>query len=259
MMVARVDLGSKTSAGTKKPSPAYVIYVSRGTGDSGDQGGAGDTGGAGVGGSGGTGVSGNPEIVIGITDEETPLAAGNPFDDVKTADWFYDNVMYVYARGLMNGTAADKFSPQAPTTRGMIVTVLYRTAGEPDIAGLAGPFDDVAAGLYYSDAVKWGAENAVILGYGDGSFGPNDDITREQLATILYRYEQFSGKTPPSAGPNQAFADETGISDYAKNAVSALVAQGIVTGKPNNIFDPKGKATRAEVAAMLHRFSEATE
>ncbi|MDR1116842.1 MAG: S-layer homology domain-containing protein [Oscillospiraceae bacterium] len=249
MMVARVDLDAKTSSGTKKPSPAYIIHVSRaGGGPSGE-----------TGNTGGTGGSGNTEIVIDIPDEETPLAPGSPFTDVTVKDWFYDDVMYVYAQGLMNGTAADKFSPQASTTRGMIITILYRAAGNPGVSGLDNPFDDVAQGQYYTDAVKWGAKNEIILGYGGGKFGPADTITREQLAAILHRYEQFSGKTPPDTAAGRAFSDDGVISGYAKTPVNALVMQGIINGKPDNRFDPQGQATRAEVAAVFHRFMEAVK
>ncbi|MDR0571020.1 MAG: S-layer homology domain-containing protein [Clostridiales Family XIII bacterium] len=249
MMVARVDSDAKTSFGTKKASPAYVIHVSRGGGAAG---GAGNSGG-------GSGSSGNTEIAIDISDEGTPLAAGNPFTDVNTNDWFYDDVMYVYAQGLMNGTGPDAFSPQLPTTRGMIVTVLYRAAGSPPVPGLDNPFDDVAGGGYYSDAVKWGAANKIILGYNANTFGPEDNILREQLAAILYRYEQFCGKTPTATAADRTFADENRVSDYAKGAVNALVTQGIINGKPPNLFDPQGQATRAEVAAVFHRFLEAAE
>jgi hypothetical protein len=273
MMVARIDTGAKTSYGTKKPSPAYIIRVSRGNGgseeteDSDDPGGPGDVnnpggseGSGGVnnpvssGSAGSPGGSGNTEISIDIPDGGTPLASGNPFTDVNNSDWFYNDVMYIYENGLMNGTGGGVFSPQTSTTRGMIVTVLYRATGSPGANGLANPFDDVTEGQYYTDAVKWGVENEIILGYGNGRFGPGDNITREQLAAILYRYERFSGKIPPDTATGRAFADETGISEYAKNAVSALVTQGIINGKPGDIFDPRGQATRAEVAAMLHRF-----
>ena len=117
-------------------------------------------------------------------------------------------------------------------------------------------FEDVPSGQWYSEAVAWAAQNGIVSGMGDGLFAPNSDITREQMATILYRYEQFSGKIPPDIVADREFSDWDDISDYAKNPVNVLTAQGIINGKPGNLFDPKGTATRAEVAAMLHRFLE---
>jgi hypothetical protein len=133
--------------------------------------------------------------------------------------------------------------------------VLYRAEGEPDVSELDNPFPDVTAGQYYTEAVAWAAEHEIVLGYTSGRFGPDDDITREQMATILYRYEQYAQKVPADTTISIAFADEGGISVYAKEAVAKLVTQGIITGKPNNRFDPQGGATRAEFAAVLHRFA----
>jgi len=184
----------------------------------------------------------------------------NPFEDVKGTDWFIDDVIYVYDNGLMLGTSTTPmlFSPNATTTRGMIVTVLYRLAGSPDVSGLANPFSDVAAGQWYTDAVKWAADNGIVSGYGGGKYGPEDNITREQLAAILYRYLVQTGKGPQGAWLTQlGFADAGKISDYAIEAVTFLNMKGIINGKPGNLFDPKGQATRAEAAAMLHRFMEA--
>ncbi|MDR2671258.1 MAG: S-layer homology domain-containing protein, partial [Oscillospiraceae bacterium] len=121
------------------------------------------------------------------------------------------------------------------------------------------PFPDVTAGQYYTDAVIWAADHEIVLGYTGGKFGPDDDITREQMAAILYRYEQYAQKTPPDTTDGIAFADESGIGGYAKEAVAKLVTQGIIAGKPNNRFDPQGGATRAEFAAVLHRFLEAVK
>jgi hypothetical protein len=202
-------------------------------------------------GTGGTGTA------VNAPDDGTPPSSGHPFTDVNDSDWFHDDVLYVYSRGLMAGTAADEFSPQTATTRGMLVTILYRAAGQPDVSGFVNPFDDVTENRYYTDAVKWAAQNAIVNGYGNGKFGPNDNITREQLAAILYRYEQFSEKIPPDIAAAREFADWDSIDDYAKSAVNVLVAQGIVNGRPGKQFDPQGEAARAETAAMLHRFSAA--
>jgi len=148
------------------------------------------------------------------------------------------------------------FSPNATLTRGMVVTVLYRMQGAVPAIANANPFDDVAEGMWYTDAVKWAAANGIVSGYGNGKFGPNDNITREQMATILLNYQQFTGKFPPDIVADREFSDWNNISDWAKNAVNRLTMQGIISGKPNNLFDPKGEATRAEFAAMMHRFLE---
>jgi hypothetical protein len=190
---------------------------------------------------------------------ETPLAGLFPFADVAESDWFYGDVYYMWENSLMNGTSATLFSPSRTLTRGMVVTVLYRAEGEPDVSSVANHFPDVTAGRYYTEAVVWAADHEIVLGYTDGKFGPDDDITREQMAAILYRYEQYAGKTPADTVEALAFADEGSVSAYAKEAVGKLVTQGIIAGKPNNRFNPQGGATRAEFAAVLHRFKEATK
>lgn len=182
----------------------------------------------------------------------------NPFIDVHENDWFYGDVEFVHVNGLMIGTAADLFSPNAAITRGMVVTVLYRLAGSPYVAGLDNPFGDVATGQYYSGAVIWAAKNGIVFGYGDDSFGPDDFVTREQLAAILYRYAAWAKIALPASG-DLTFNDKDSVSGYAKAPVSSLVKAGVINGKPSNLFDPKGNATRAEFAAMLHRFIDATE
>ena len=189
----------------------------------------------------------------------TPEMPINPFIDVLGTDWFIDAVIYVYDKGLMNGTSADPmlFSPNATLTRGMVVTVLYRMENTPDVSGMTNPFDDVAAGQWYADAVVWAADKEIVSGYGDGKFGPEDNITREQMAAILLNYELFTHIVPPDIRVDTDFADWDDISEYARNAVTQLTMQGIVTGKPNNLFDPKGNATRAEFATVLMRFLEA--
>ena len=182
----------------------------------------------------------------------------NPFEDVFESDWFYDDVMFVYTNGLMFGTSIKPmlFSPNMALSRAMIVTVLYRLEGSPDVKGLNNPFDDVPEDEWYSDAVKWAAANNIVNGYGNGRFGQNENVTRQDLAVILYRFEQATGKIPMDTVMDKEFGDWNDIIDYAKNPVNALTIQGIINGKPENSFDPKGEATRAEFAAMLHRFIE---
>ena len=174
--------------------------------------------------------------------------AANSFTDVRSTDWFSDAVSYVQERGLMSGTSATNFSPNEPTTRAMLVTVLYRAAGQPETTGQSS-FADVLARDYFANAVAWASENNIVTGYSRTRFGSNDPVSREQIATLLWRY---AGS--PSAGSTQNFADRNQISDYAADAVNWARANGIVNGRPGNRFDPKANATRAEVATILRNF-----
>lgn len=187
-------------------------------------------------------------------------ATGTPsetkFNDVSANDWFASAVDYVTGKGMMNGTADNTFSPKANTTRGMIVTVLYRLENQPSTS--AASFTDVASGAYYANAVAWANANGIVSGYGSGKFGPNDKVTREQLAAILYRYAQYK-KYDVSVGEDTnilSYDDAQSISSYAIPAIQWACGAGVVTGKSGSKLDPKGNATRAEVAAMLMRFCE---
>jgi hypothetical protein len=177
-----------------------------------------------------------------------------PFTDAVERDWFYGDVYYMWENGLMLGTSPTSFSSRGTLTRGMVVTVLYRMEGMPDVSALGNPFPDVPAGQYYTNAIIWGAKNGIVIGYSDGRFGRNDDITREQMAAILHRYEQATNRTPPGSHYIIEFAGAGRIRRYARESVNAIVAQGIIYGKPGKLFDPSGNATRAEFAAVLHRF-----
>jgi hypothetical protein len=194
-----------------------------------------------------------------VFDEDASLGyrvdADNPFSDVKPNNWFYADAMFAYGHGLLNGTGAAEYSPEMPTTRGMIVTILHRLESEPD-AGTENIFSDVANGEYYAKAVTWAAEEGIVEGYGDAIFMPNLDITRQELAAVLLRFARHNELALPGVREYTAFADDTNISDYAREAVEALYKAGIISGKPGNVFDPKGTATRAEAAAILHRFLE---
>lgn len=185
---------------------------------------------------------------------ETP--SKTKFNDVSANDWFASAVDYVTGKGMMNGTADNTFSPKANTTRGMIVTVLYRLENQPSTS--AASFTDVASGAYYANAVAWANANGIVSGYGSGKFGPNDKVTREQLAAILYRYAQYK-KYDVSVGEDTnilSYDDAQSISSYAIPAIQWACGAGVVTGKSGSKLDPKGNATRAEVAAMLMRFCE---
>lgn len=176
------------------------------------------------------------------------------FNDVSANDWFASAVDYVTGKGMMNGTADNTFSPKANTTRGMVVTVLYRLENQPSTS--AASFTDVASGAYYANAVAWANANGIVSGYGSGKFGPNDKVTREQLAAILYRYAQYKKYDVSGANSLDGYADAQSVSSYAVPALQWANAAGVVTGKSGSKLDPKGNAARAEVAAMLMRFCE---
>ena len=185
---------------------------------------------------------------------ETP--SETKFNDVSANDWFASAVDYVTGKGMMNGTADNTFSPKANTTRGMVVTVLYRLENQPSTS--AASFTDVASGAYYANAVAWANANGIVSGYGSGKFGPNDKVPREQLAAILYRYAQYK-KYDVSVGEDTnilSYDDAQSISSYAIPAIQWACGAGVVTGKSGSKLDSKGNATRAEVAAMLMRFCE---
>ncbi len=196
-------------------------------------------------------------VTVGVSyvkADETPSKTG--YSDVSANDWFASAVDYVTDKGMMNGTSATTFGPKANTTRGMVVTVLYRLENEPSTA--AASFTDVASGAYYANAVAWANANGVVSGYGNGKFGPNDKVTREQLAAILYRYAQYK-KYDVSVGEDtniMDFDDVRQISSYAVPAIQWACGAGVMSGKSTYTLDPKGDATRAEVAAMLMRFCE---
>jgi len=172
--------------------------------------------------------------------------------------------MSVYGKGLITGTAPDKFDPNATLTRGMIVTVLFRHAGSPDQAGSGKPFNDVASGSWCSDAVRWAASNGLAAGYSNGDFGINDPITRQDIAVILLRYMGYLKVDLLVTQEFIYFADGSDVSDYAMGAVQTLYKLGVIGGGGTNeagqaIISPKGNATRAEVSAMLNRFFAKTE
>ncbi|MPM58152.1 hypothetical protein SDC9_104981 [bioreactor metagenome] len=195
----------------------------------------------------------NGKVTVTVTFKPAPKDTALPFTDVSESDWFYESVKYVYEKGLMVGTTDSTFSPYLTTSRGMIVTILWRLEGEPTATG-ANPFADVSADKYYAAAIAWGAENGIVKGYGNGNFGPNDPITREQLAAILYRYTQFKGQDVTAKGDLSEFTDQP--SAWAVESVRWAVGAGIISGKGNGILDPTGDATRAQTAAMLMRFLE---
>lgn len=185
--------------------------------------------------------------------QEPELPKELPFLDVGGVDWYYEDVNYVYQQGLMDGTRSFTFSPHNLCTRGMLVTILYRMEGSPEGARWS-PFQDVPAEAYYSAAVSWAAWNGIASGYDAARFGPNDPISREQLATILHRYGTYRKWDLPAGGDLSWFLDWQESHAYARPALSWAVEDGLLKGKGQRVLDPGGPATRAQLAALLHRF-----
>ena len=211
-------------------------------------------GGSGGGSSGGgSSSSGNTGGETDIGDEETPLG-GAPFTDVPEDAWYKEAVDYVYANGLMSGTSATTFAPSTQLSRAMMVQILYNLEDRPAAAESAA-FTDVAADAWYADAVNWAAGEGIVSGYGNGKFGPDDLITREQMANMLYYYAQWAG-LEPSAGADalQGFQDAGQVSSWASDAVSWAVSSGLISGTGNQTLAPTATATRAEVAQIMMAF-----
>ena len=190
--------------------------------------------------------------------EDLILYAGwhwnNPFIDVKDEHWFYGDVEYMHVNEVFSGITPTTFEPETPMTRAMIVTVLYRLEGRPGVEQLTNDYSDVESDKWYTPAVLWASENGIVQGYEDGKFYPDSPVSREQLAAIIYRYTRVKGIELKRAVAEYDFVDEALIAGYAAEAVYAMQRAGIINGKAGNLFDPKGLATRAEVAATLHRF-----
>ena len=187
-------------------------------------------------------------------------AAKKEFVDVHPVNhWATADIDYAYIKGLMMGTSENHFSPDVPLTRAMLATVLYRLEGEPEMKN-AQWFEDVEKGLWYSDAVAWATFNGITMGYGNGNFGPDDNITREQIAAIMHRYAQYKGFDVTQGGMLvREYNDYEAISDYALSSMTWTVNAGLLKGKGNNNLAPQDNATRAEIAAILHRFIEANK
>ena len=197
----------------------------------------------------------NMTVYAGWRADETPDTVANPFTDVFEKDWFYDDAMFVYKNGLMLGTSKTLLSPHGTVTRGMMATILWRMEGSLAPKG-ENSFTDVEAGMWYTDAITWAAENGIFAGYSMDKFGPDDPITREQLTAIFYRYADYKGYKLTVTGNLDKFEDADKITDYAKMVMQWAVGNGLIKGKAETLLDPQGTATRAEIAAMLHRFIE---
>ncbi|MBR4086547.1 MAG: S-layer homology domain-containing protein [Clostridia bacterium] len=181
-----------------------------------------------------------------------------PFLDVLPTQWFYEGVLYTNQKGLMNGISETEFAPDSDTTRAMLVTVLHRMEGSP-APQKQGAFSDIEAGTWYTDAVAWAAENNVVNGMGDGTFAPDDKITREQLTTVLFRYGQFKQKDEGTRAPLEPFADQAKVSQWASEGMQWAVSKGIINGineEDKTNLQPQGNATRAQIATVLMRYDK---
>ena len=182
-----------------------------------------------------------------------------PFTDVSTSDWFYSAVKFVYENGLMDGVGNNLFAPNATLNRAMAVTILYRLEGSPDLDGenLGYPFADVDGNAWYGDAVYWARCNGIVDGVENNHFDPTGSLTREQMATVLYRYAQYKGADVSASGDISGFVDSANVSDWAVDAVKWAVGTGLVNGVEGNALAPQGTSTRAQAAAVLMRLSQA--
>ena len=198
-------------------------------------------------------LNGNTTVYAKWT--ENAVTPTLPFTDVKSGDWFYEAVQYVYDKGMMTGVSADRFAPASTTTRGMIVTILYRLENEPAVSG-GSAFTDVESGAWYADAVAWAAANDIVNGTSATTFAPNSPITREQMAAILYRYAAYKGYDVSQKADLSGYTDAASISGYAKDALAWANAQKLITGVTDTTLNPQGSATRAQVAIILMRLCE---
>ena len=193
----------------------------------------------------------NGQVTVTVTFEQAPL----PFHDVTEGDWFYDAVRYAYETGLMDGVGDNLFAPNSQTTRAQLVTILYRLEGEPAVSGDL-PFTDVETGTWYTNAVLWAAQNGIVNGVTDTTFAPGDNITRQQLVTILYRYAEAKGYDVSASADLSGYPDAGQVQDYAQPAMAWAVAENIIQGMEDGTLKPAGNASRAQIAAVLMRFCQ---
>lgn len=196
----------------------------------------------------------NATLYIEFMDEDDYRLWNLPFRDVSERDWFYSDVAYVYANGYMEGVSSTKFAPYQNTTRAQIVTILWRLTGEPR-AMKSNKFSDVSSAAYYDKAVSWAVEAGVVNGFDAKTFKPNDYVTREQLAAILYRYAEYMNLSTRGASNLTKYDDYYQIGTWARDAMAWANYHGLINGVSYTRIDPKGLATRAQVAAILHRFA----
>ena len=197
----------------------------------------------------------NGQVTVTATFVETEAPVAEPFIDVAEGDWFYDAVVYAYQNELMDGVGGNRFAPNSETTRAQLVTILYRLEGEPAVSGDL-PFTDVEAGIWYTDAILWAAQNNIVNGVSDTEFAPGDDLTRQQLVTILYRYAEAKGYDVSASADLSGYPDADQVQDYAQPAMAWAVAENIIQGMEDGTLKPAGNASRAQIATILMRFCE---
>jgi len=193
--------------------------------------------------------------VPSVGPEKTEPVSVQPFTDVSEDAWYYDSVLYACQNGLMRGVSQELFVPNGGTTRAMVVTILYRLEGQPTVSGGA-TFADVLPGQWYSDAVAWAQSTGVVFGYSDTAFGPQDLVTREQIAAILFRYTARKNAAVSVRSDLASFKDAGEISAWASDSIQWANAVGMINGRTPDTIVPRGTATRAELAAILMRFCE---
>ncbi len=197
----------------------------------------------------------NKDLEKDEKDDSEVSGTDHHFVDVDKDAWYTDAVDYVYEKGLMSGISDSEFVPDMKTNRAMIVTILYRLENEPAVT-VANSFDDVEKDQWYTDAISWAVANGIVNGYDDMNFGPNDSITREQMAVILYNYVCYKGYDKTAYTGLDKFSDASKTSDWAMGAMQWANAMELITGTSDTTIDPQGDATRAQVAAILMRFCE---
>ena len=197
----------------------------------------------------------NGQVTVNATFVETEAPVDEPFVDVAEGDWFYDAVVYAYQNELMDGVGGNRFAPNSETTRAQLVTILYRLEGEPTVSGDL-PFTDVESGTWYTDAILWAAQNNIVNGVNDTEFAPGDEITRQQLVTILYRYAESKGYDVSNSADLSGYPDAGQVQDYAQPAMAWAVAENIIQGMEDGTLKPAGNASRAQIATILMRFCE---
>ena len=194
------------------------------------------------------------DVLIAAEKAYADLTAELPFTDLKDGGWYMENVRYVYLNKIMNGMTATTFEPDSALTRAMYITMLYRLSGEPEVkAGSA--YDDVKGDEWYAKAVAWGTEKGIVEGYA-GKFAPQNNITREQMAAMMYRYAKLNGCDVSNTASFDAFKDGNTVSDWAKEEMGWAVAAKLIQGHDNGTLEPQGNATRAQAAAVFQRFDE---
>ena len=197
----------------------------------------------------------NGQVTVKATFVETEEPVAEPFVDVAEGDWFYDAVVYAYQNELMDGVGGNRFAPNSETTRAQLVTILYRLEGQPAVSGDL-PFTDVETGIWYTDAILWAAQNNIVNGVSDTEFAPGDEITRQQLVTILYRYAEAKGYDVSASADLSGYPDAGQVQDYAQPAMAWAVAENIIQGMEDGTLKPAGNASRAQIATILMRFCE---